>query len=57
MPQAPITETPLRPHPAAEKYKAGKDFNRQMTTEAIGNQQRVACLSRYDSSGAQTHAC
>jgi hypothetical protein len=57
MPQAPITETPVRPQRPPKNIKPAKAFNRQMTTEAIGNQQRLACLPRYDSSGAQTHAC
>jgi hypothetical protein len=57
MPQAPITETPVRAHQPPKNIKPIKAFNRQMTTEAIGNQQRLACLPRYDSSGAQTHAC
>jgi hypothetical protein len=54
-PQAPSTEVPpLRP---PKNAKSAKAFNRQMTMEATVNQQRVACLPRYDSSGAQTHAC
>jgi hypothetical protein len=57
MPQAPISETPLRAHRPPKNIKPAKAFNRQMTTEAIGDQQPVACLPRYDSSGAQTHAC
>jgi hypothetical protein len=57
MTQGPITETPVRAHRSPKNIKPAKAFNRQMTTEAIGNQQRVACLPRYDSSGAQTHAC
>ena len=56
-PQAPVTETPVRAHQPPKNIKPAKAFNRQMTTEAIGNQQRLACLPRYDSSGAQTHAC
>jgi hypothetical protein len=57
MRQAPIAETPVRAHPPPKNIKPAKAFNRQTTTEAIGNQQRLACLPRYDSSGAQTHAC
>jgi hypothetical protein len=55
VPQPPSTEVPpLRP---PKNTKPAKAFNRQITREAIGNQQLVACLPRYDSSGAQTHAC
>jgi len=54
LPQAPITETLV---PAHRPPKNAKAFNRQKPREATANQQKVACLPRYDSSGAQTGAC
>src|SRR4051794_17552372 len=52
--QPPITEAPV---PAHRPPKVAKTFNRQVRAEPLQRQQQVACIPRYDSSGAQTHAC
>jgi len=60
MPKPPMTETLLpahRPTKATKNTKSVKVFNRQITREPAADKQRVACLPRYDSSGAQTQAC
>jgi hypothetical protein len=57
LPKAPITETLVPVQQPPKTTKAVKAFNRQITREPTANQQRVACLPRYDSSGAQTGAC
>jgi hypothetical protein len=56
-PKPPITETLLHVPQPPKTTKSVKAFNRQITREPTANQQRVACLPRYDSSGAQTEAC
>jgi hypothetical protein len=50
----PITEAPV---PAHRPAKLAKRSNRQARTEPLQRQQQVACLPRYDTSGAQTHTC
>jgi quercetin dioxygenase-like cupin family protein len=52
--QPPITEALV---PAHRPPKVAKAFNLQVRAEPLQRQQQVACIPRYDSSGAQTHAC
>jgi len=54
----PLNKTLIPAHRPPKNTKSAKAYNRQIRREVIGNQERVAfCLPRYDSSGAQTHAC
>jgi hypothetical protein len=55
--QARIADNPVPARRTSKSTKSVKAFNRVITSEASGAQQRVACLPRYDSSGAQTQAC
>jgi hypothetical protein len=56
-PRAPIAETLVSAQRPPKSTKSVKASNGQITREATATQQRVACLPRYDSSGAQTQAC
>jgi len=53
IPQPPITEALV---PAHRPPKVAKTSNRHVRAEPV-QQQQAACIPRYDSSGAQTHAC
>jgi hypothetical protein len=52
--QPPITEAPV---PAHRPPKVARASSRQGRAEPPQRHQQVACIPRYDSSGAQTQAC
>jgi hypothetical protein len=56
-PEPNAMETPPSPRREADKSKEAKKLRREVKSEPPTRRERVACIPRYDSSGAQSSPC
>ena len=56
-PEPNVTGLPPPPRHAADNSKKAKTLHREVKSEPATQRERVACIPRYDSSGAQLSPC